>query len=875
MRSFRPVFITLALLPLAGNWPVVSGWLTTDPVYYQSGLGSGLSGGVLPGLTAFDPNIGITTQAFGRLAADEWLSGHIPWWNPYSGVGLPLAAEGQNQALFLPFVLLLALRNGPLLIMLALQEVAAFATYGLLRTLRLTRTAAWIGAALFALNGTFAWFGHGPIMPIAFLPLALLGIEIIWQDGRYRSRYGVAVTAVAIALSLYAGFPETAYIDGLLCAVWAMVRLPRCASGHRLAYLSRLAVAALIGLLLAAPYIVPFMQLLSVGDIGMHNAGANTIATPPAALPLLFMPYALGPPGGGSGDPSGVLLWLWAVLGGYVSVPVVVLAIAALVSAGKPVRGLRWSLAIWCLAMIGTSFGAPVIARVIYAVPMLVQTQVFRYAAPSWELAAIILGAMAIDDWQRGRLAVRHVTIAMAVMFGCAVAAIAVAAPSIAYLRESQRAYGVWLTVCVAWATAGLLAIAILLASPPNRRRGFVLAGVLAADAVLMFSEPRLTGFRHASLNTGSIGYLRTHLGLQRFYSLAGLRANYAAFFQVASINSDTLPTPRTWSRYIQTALDANTDPNAFNGDYQFPGLPRRDHVEQFIEHLAAYQALGVRYVLVPRGMSLSPTVRTPVSAVGGTPAPLRTGDSLEVELPGAAVTQGAIDRVSVFIGTYLMTSDGTLAVSACAGGRCVTGSAGLAGAADNAGFEIALDSPLEVAAGETVELRFTHTGGTVPVAIWDFPRDGGVGRMPSVAIVYRSPDMRFGRVYQDRAVTIYEVTGAAPYFDVTGGPCRLSATVRDEVTSVCEAPARLIRRELYYDGWTAAVDGQRVPISVADGIFQAVDVPAGTTTVRFRYAPPYANAIGTAFGLGLLSLLALLAWRGNVRGHSAAGAEP
>ena len=39
--------------------------------------------------------------------------------------------------------------------------------------------------------------------------------------------------AVGLALSVYAGFPETAYIDGLLVLVWALARLVSLPGGDR------------------------------------------------------------------------------------------------------------------------------------------------------------------------------------------------------------------------------------------------------------------------------------------------------------------------------------------------------------------------------------------------------------------------------------------------------------------------------------------------------------------------------------------------------------------------------------------------------------------------------------------------------------------
>jgi hypothetical protein len=43
----------------------------------------------------------------------------MPWWKLYSGVGLPLAAEMQNSALFVPFVLLLNAADGALCLKLS------------------------------------------------------------------------------------------------------------------------------------------------------------------------------------------------------------------------------------------------------------------------------------------------------------------------------------------------------------------------------------------------------------------------------------------------------------------------------------------------------------------------------------------------------------------------------------------------------------------------------------------------------------------------------------------------------------------------------------------------------------------------------------
>ena len=172
-------WLFLAMLPVFVHLPALSGWFRIDPIYVVSGVtpGTWTTNGLVPGFPWIDGNAGVTTQALGGLVAHDWLNLRLPWWNHYSGAGLPLAAEGQNPAFFLPFVLLLAMPHGLLLLRMTLMAMAGLFTYALLRRLRLNIVPALCGATLFELNGTFAWLAHGPIMPVAFLPLVLLGLE--------------------------------------------------------------------------------------------------------------------------------------------------------------------------------------------------------------------------------------------------------------------------------------------------------------------------------------------------------------------------------------------------------------------------------------------------------------------------------------------------------------------------------------------------------------------------------------------------------------------------------------------------------------------------------------------------------------------------
>ena len=86
--------LVLVLLPALVHLPALAGGYSFDPINLVSGLADGTwqTNGLLRGYPWLDANAGVTTEALGGLAAHDWLAGILPWWNPFSGVGMPLAA---------------------------------------------------------------------------------------------------------------------------------------------------------------------------------------------------------------------------------------------------------------------------------------------------------------------------------------------------------------------------------------------------------------------------------------------------------------------------------------------------------------------------------------------------------------------------------------------------------------------------------------------------------------------------------------------------------------------------------------------------------------------------------------------------------------
>jgi hypothetical protein len=129
--------------------------------------------------------------------------------------------------------------------------------------------------------------------------------------------------------------------------------------------------------------------------------------------------------------------------------------------------------------------------------------------------------------------------------------------------------------------------------------------------------------------------------------------------------------------------------------------------------------------------------------------------------------------------------------------------------------------------------------------------------------------------VHRTQVAWIYRVSGTAPYFGAPG--CRVTGSGRDRARIVCARPSVFIRRETWFPGWEATLDGRSTPVRrIAAGLYQAVDVPAGTHVVTFAYAPPGIGWAGGALLAGCALLLIPTAWRRRgARGRALAVSLP
>ena len=213
-----------------------------------------------------------------------------------------------------------------------------------------------------------------------------------------------------------------------------------------------------------------------------------------------------------------------------------------------------------------------------------------------------------------------------------------------------------------------------------------------------------------------------------------------------------------------------------------------------------------------------------------------------------------AISGMSVTVGTYRGASRGPMTAMLCAAAQCETATADAGTAADDAPLAFRFAKALSVPEGAVVNYRFTHPQGST-VAIWLAP-DAGGDEKPTVQLTAANGGPQPVLVFRDAVAAIYELPQTAPYAQLTGDGCQLAVQDRQNMRSICKGPGVLMRRELYFPGWSAQVNGVRAPVAQA-GLFQSVAVPAGMTVVRFTYAPPHIRLAC------VLALLALALWAG------------
>lgn len=211
--------------------------------------------------------------AFGAYQARRLLAGEIPLWNPYNYAGHPFLADTQS-AVFYPLRLITIFvsqfTGGWTYAALQAETLAHFwlgavLTYTFVRTITGSSLAGVVSALSLAFGGYLT--GYPPLQLAileagVWLPLALLGVYKASLAGASpRALPWLAVSALAVGLSLLAGHPQTTLFLLYVLAAYGIHRAAKAGIRWPVAA-GALAAVAVLGFALAAVQVLPGLEYM-------------------------------------------------------------------------------------------------------------------------------------------------------------------------------------------------------------------------------------------------------------------------------------------------------------------------------------------------------------------------------------------------------------------------------------------------------------------------------------------------------------------------------------------------------------------------------------------------------------------------------------
>ena len=197
--------------------------------------------------------------------------GHLPLWNPSSGLGLPLAFNWQSSVFSVPALVgyLFPVRLAYTVAMVLTLVVAGTGVYVLGRMLRLGVLGCAMAGTVYELSGpVMGWLGWPNASAMSWAGWVFAAGLLVLRGG-HRAR-AVAAFALVLAFCVYAGQPEAVVLLGGAFAVFVgvvLVRARRLDSGAPvLRPLVDLMLATAAGAALSAPLALPGLQVGSVSE---------------------------------------------------------------------------------------------------------------------------------------------------------------------------------------------------------------------------------------------------------------------------------------------------------------------------------------------------------------------------------------------------------------------------------------------------------------------------------------------------------------------------------------------------------------------------------------------------------------------------------
>jgi hypothetical protein len=274
-------FLLLGLVLLAWLWPLLAG----QTLFWG-----------LPALQFYP---------WRSYAFDQLQSGLLPFENPYNGGGAPLLANYQTAIFYPPNWLHLLLPHVPAMNLLAVGHIvwAGIGMWVFAGMWRLPDFGRAVSMLAFALGGyLIGRLGSFPTVAVAaWFPWIYWAIHrVMQQPGWWR----ISMLAGATALLLLAGHAQTAYYVLLAAAAYTLWLgfQRRWNLRARLFRWAAVLIGALLGVMLAAPQLLPTLELLqdSARADGLHYEWTTNFSYSLARGLTMLSPNLYGTPADGS-----------------------------------------------------------------------------------------------------------------------------------------------------------------------------------------------------------------------------------------------------------------------------------------------------------------------------------------------------------------------------------------------------------------------------------------------------------------------------------------------------------------------------------------------------------------------------------------------
>jgi hypothetical protein len=306
----------------------------------------------------------------------------FPLWNPNLCCGVPNLGSIQG-ALFFPIRLLLSpldpfSASGPSAFLKLC--LAGWFTLLYVRLLGVSGPGAFLAGLAFSLSGfMIVWLGHPHVNSAMWLPLLLYLVEKSFRRGPGNAVAPPALRvwvcfAAAFACMILGGHPPTVIHVTIAVVIYFLFRLMEHGGGQALLRAGLLAGSVAVGLLLAAPQILPFLEYYRQSSSAQASASLDRWSshlTFPSLIHFL-LPNALGNPALGFEDLPDLLGWPEAdnfnERTGYVGILPLFLAAYGIVLRRCKFTKFFLSLAIGSMLVIG---GVPPFSALMRVLPVL------------------------------------------------------------------------------------------------------------------------------------------------------------------------------------------------------------------------------------------------------------------------------------------------------------------------------------------------------------------------------------------------------------------------------------------------------------------------------------------------------------------------